>query len=479
MTAAIYKMLKQKFGYTSFRAGQQEIIEAVLEGKDVVGILPTGMGKSLCYQLPAYMLPHAIIVISPLVSLMQDQVEQLRKMGEKRVVALNSFLTPRDKRNLLAHASEYKFIFISPEMLMQEQVKSKLQLIPISLIVADEAHCISQWGYDFRPDYLRFGEWLQYWNRPPLLALTATATDTVLNDIQQFLHLKKPTSIIQNLDRPNIRYAALKLENSFEKFSWILNRIQTFEGPGIIYTQSRKKADEYSKKLFEAGIRVASYHAGMEQMDRTFVQQQFLHNEIEWVCATNAFGMGVHKSDIRQIIHDHYPSSVANYAQEVGRAGRDGEDAVATLLYTERDEDKTVFVATNDFPNVEQVQLFTCHENPKRLVDEGMLSETSFRILSYWLERCSTEETIQIVEKLKQDKLKQVQYMKNLISNDQCIRSQLVTFFGQQLTSKPTNCCSCCGLDENELLKSSFYSQHIGKDFNWKKRLSLIFPLQK
>jgi ATP-dependent DNA helicase RecQ len=477
MTAAIYEMLKQKFDYTSFRTGQQEIIEAVLEGKDVVGILPTGMGKSLCYQLPGYMLPHTVIVISPLVSLMQDQVEQLKKMGEKRVVALNSFLTPQDKKNLLDQASEYKFIFISPEMLMQEQVKAKLQLIPISLIVADEAHCISQWGYDFRPDYLRFGEWLQSWNRPPILALTATATNTVLNDIKQFLHLKNPTSIVQNLDRPNIRYAALKLENSIEKFPWILNRIQTLEGPGIIYTQSRKKADEYSKKLFEAGIRVASYHAGMEKMDRTFVQQQFLHNEIDWVCATNAFGMGVHKSDIRQIIHDHYPSSVANYAQEVGRAGRDGENAVATLLYTERDEDMTVFVATNDFPDVEQVQLFTRHDNPKRLVDEGILSETSFRILSYWLERSSTEETIEIVEKLKQDKLTQVQYMKDLISNDQCIRNQLISFFGQQLTSKPTNCCSSCGLEENELLKQQFYSQYVGKELDWKKRLSLIFPL--
>ncbi|MFX3673970.1 MAG: ATP-dependent DNA helicase RecQ [Paenisporosarcina sp.] len=476
MPIDLHKTLKTKFGYEAFHGGQQEIIEAVLEGKDVIGILPTGMGKSLCYQMPAYLLPHTVIVISPLVSLMQDQVEQLRILGEKRVIALNSFLTPKEKRNLLTHASDYKFIFISPEMLMQEQVRTELQSIPISLIVADEAHCISQWGYDFRPDYLRFGEWLRNWERPPILALTATATDNVISDIEQFLHLKNPSPIIQSLDRPNIRYSAVQVESNEEKFWNILNQIQTYEGPGIIYTQSRKKADEYSMKLNDAGIRVAPYHAGMEQMDRTFVQQQFLQGEIDWVCATNAFGMGVHKSDIRQIIHDHIPSSVANYAQEIGRAGRDGENAVATLMFSERDDQMTVFVATNDFPDITQVHLFTNHNNPKQLVDEGMLSETSYRILSYWLERSSIDETIQTLAKLKQEKLNQIQLMKELISNNSCKRKQLVEFFGQQLISTPMNCCSNCGLNEEEVLKRPSLLQVSDKELNWKNRLSLIFP---
>lgn len=476
MTNAIYSTLKKKFGYETFHAGQLEIIEAVLKGDDVIGILPTGLGKSLCYQLPAYLLPHTVLVISPLVSLMQDQVEQLKMFGEKRVVALNSALTPRDKLSILEHADEYKFIFISPEMVMQEQVKAKLQSIPLSLIVADEAHCISQWGYDFRPDYLRFGEWLSNWNRPPLLALTATATETVLNDINHFLHLSNPSSIIESLDRQNIRYSAVALGNTEDKFPWILNQVQKFEGPGIIYTQSRKKADEYAQKLTSTGIKAAPYHAGMEQMDRTFIQQQFSLNEIKWVCATNAFGMGVHKSDIRQVIHDHFPSSVANYAQEVGRAGRDGKDAVASLIYTEQDEETTIFITTSDFPDRRQVELFTSHDHPKRLVDEGSLSETSYRIILYWLERSSKDETIQIVEKLKQEKMNQIYYMKELISNGLCIRSQLVAFFGQHIQAHPTNCCSVCGLDVDELLKDAITHQTGPIEFNWKERLSRILP---
>ena len=476
MTTDLIKTLKTIFGYETFHPGQQEIIGEVLEGRDVIGILPTGMGKSLCYQLPAYLLPHTVIVISPLVSLMQDQVEQLRMLGEKRVVALNSFLKPDDKRNILTKAGDYKFIFISPEMLMQEQVKIVLQSIPISLLVADEAHCISQWGYDFRPDYLRFGEWLQHWQRPPILALTATATETVLSDIKHFLRLDNPSTVIQSLDRPNIRYSAVKVENSHEKFTRILNQIQAFEGPGIIYTQSRKKANDYSVALNDAGIRVAPYHGGMEQMDRTFVQQQFLQGEIEWVCATNAFGMGVHKSNIRQVIHDHFPSSVANYAQEIGRAGRDGKDAVATLLYSDRDEEMTVFVATNDFPDITHVHLYSSHDNPKKLVEDGVLSETNFRILSYWLDRVSIDETIQVLEKLKEDKIKQIHYMKNLISNDMCKRRQLLTFFGQLFISSPTNCCSACGLVEEEVLKRPSLIRTVDKELNWKRRLSLIFP---
>lgn len=476
MTNAIYNTLKNKFGYETFHAGQLEIIEAVLKGDDVIGILPTGLGKSLCYQLPAYLLPHTVLVISPLVSLMQDQVEQLKMFGEKRVIALNSTLTPKDKLNILEHAGEYKFIFVSPEMMMQEQVKAKLRTISISLIVADEAHCISQWGYDFRPDYLRVGEWLCKWDRPPLLALTATATETVLNDINNFLHLSDPSFIIESLDRPNIRYSAVELEKSEDKFPWILNQVRTFEGPGIIYTQSRKKADEYAQKLTSNGIKSAPYHAGMEQMDRTFIQQQFSLNEIKWVCATNAFGMGVHKSDIRQVIHDHFPSSVANYAQEIGRAGRDGEDAIASLIYTEHDEEMTIFVTTSDFPDKKQVELFTSHDNPKQLVDEGILGETSYRIILYWLERSSKDETIQIVEKLKQEKMNQIYYMKELISNGLCIRSQLVEFFGQHIQSHPSHCCSVCGLHVEKLLNDTITHQTGPTEFNWKERLSHILP---
>lgn len=479
MTSDIYQVLSEKFGYHSFKVGQEEIIEAVLEKVDVIGILPTGMGKSLCYQLPAYLMPHPVLIISPLLSLMQDQVEQMKLFGEKKVIALNSFLLPNDKQQILTQLSKYKFIFISPEMLMQPQVLTAITRTPISLIVADEAHCISQWGYDFRPDYLRLGDAFHNWNRPPILALTATATSKVLDDISHFLNLKHPKTVIQSLDRPNIRYKAIQTQHADEKYEMILKQINTYEGPGIIYTQSRKKADEYAMKLNQAGFRAASYHAGMEPMDRTLVQQQFANHELEWVCATNAFGMGVHKSNIRQVIHDHIPSSIASYSQEVGRAGRDGKNAIATLFFSPDDEDMTIFISTNDFPDESQINLYLQQPNPKTLVNEGYLSDTSYRILTYWLEKHSEAETVQIMENLRHEKIRQIYLMKELLTNNKCIRHQLVSFFGQTLTKTPSNCCTVCGMRDDEVLKLRSIDVVNDNMLNWNERLARIFNIEQ
>lgn len=481
MTNNLHKVLLEKFGYSSFRPGQIEIIESILHNEDVVAILPTGMGKSLCYQLPGYVLPHSVVIISPLLALMQDQVEQLKKMGEKRVIAFNSFLTHSEKQSLLNKLQTYKFIFLSPEMVIQDKVKEKLQSIPISLIVADEAHCISQWGYDFRPDYLRLGEWLNTSNRPPILALTATATKQVMDDITTHLNLQKPTHQIQSLDRPNIRYAAIEVDNREEKFERIVRQIQDFIGPGILYTQSRKKADDYAQRLVNKGIRIASYHAGMEQVDRIFVQQQFMNKEIDWVCATNAFGMGVHKNDVRQVIHDHVPSSVSNYAQEIGRAGRDGDDSLATLFYTRDDEELSIFVATNDFPDEAHVNIYVeATKNglhPNQIVSQNLLTETHVRILSYWLSKKTQEETIKILQKLRLQKIEQIYKIKNILINSSCIREQIVQFFGQKINSKPHNCCSKCGLNINEIVESSKENATKLKLQTWEKRLSSLFQI--
>ena len=481
MTNNLHKLLLEKFGYSSFRPGQLEIIKSIIHQDDVLAILPTGMGKSLCYQLPGYLLPHSVVIISPLLALMQDQVEQLKKMGEKRVVAFNSFLTPSEKQTFLNKLETYKFIFLSPEMITQERVKEKLKSIQISLIVADEAHCISQWGYDFRPDYLRLGEWLDSINRPPILALTATATKQVMDDINIHLNMRHPTQHIQSLDRPNIRYAAIEVDSREEKFERIAEQIKDFTGPGIIYTQSRKKADEYAQKLIMKGIRIASYHAGMEQVDRMFVQQQFLNNEIDWVCATNAFGMGVHKNDVRQVIHDHFPSSVANYSQEIGRAGRDGCDSLATLFYTKDDEDLSIFVATNDFPDEAHVSVFAESTangmQPNQIVSQNLLSETHVRILSYWLSRKSKEETIKILTQLKREKIKQIYQIKDILMNSTCIREQIVQFFGQNIFSNPRNCCSKCGLKIDEIIDSPKENSSYLTLQSWEKRLSSLFAM--
>ena len=482
MTNNLHKILFEKFGYSSFRPGQLEIIQSILQQDDVVAILPTGMGKSLCYQLPGYILPHSVVIISPLLALMQDQVEQLKKMGEKRVIAFNSFLTQSEKQTLLNKLEQYKFIFLSPEMVTQEKVKEKLKSIPISLIVADEAHCISQWGYDFRPDYLRLGEWLDdNMDRPPVLALTATATKQVMDDIHIHLNMKKPTQHIQSLDRPNIRYAAIEVDSREEKFEKIAKQIDDFTGPGILYTQSRKKADNYAQKLITKGIRIASYHAGMEQVDRMFVQQQFLNNEIDWVCATNAFGMGVHKNDVRQVIHDHFPSSVANYSQEIGRAGRDGADSLATLFYTKDDEDLSIFVATNDFPDEAHVNVFMeATRNgiqPTQLVSQSLLSETHVRILSYWLSRKTMEETVKILHQLRLQKINQIHQIKDILLNSTCIREQIVQFFGQAINSKPLNCCSKCGMELDVIVESSKPNSSYLTLQSWENRLSSLFHM--
>ncbi|HSO59175.1 MAG TPA: ATP-dependent DNA helicase RecQ [Paenisporosarcina sp.] len=481
MTKELHKVLLQKFGYSSFRPGQLEIIKSILHKEDVVAILPTGMGKSLCYQLPGYILPHSVVIISPLLALMQDQVEQLKKLGEKRVIAFNSFLTHAEKQSLLNRLDAYKFIFLSPEMLTQEKVKEKLKTIPISLIVADEAHCISQWGYDFRPDYLRIGEWLDSINRPPVLALTATATQQVMDDIDTHLNMKHPTQHIQSLDRPNIRYVAIEVDSRKEKFERIAKQIDDFTGPGILYTQSRNKADDYARKLVSRGIRIASYHAGMEQVDRMFVQQQFLNNEIDWVCATNAFGMGVHKNDVRQVIHDHFPSSVANYAQEVGRAGRNGADSLATLFYAKEDEELSIFVATNDFPDEAHVNVFADATSiglqPNQIVSQSLLSETHVRILSYWLSRKSKEETVDILNELKLEKIKQIYQIKEILKNSICIREQIVFFFGQTINSRPLNCCSKCGLNIVEIIDTSKQKSTELKLQTWENRFSSLFQL--
>ena len=238
----LQQKLTEYFGYHSFRTGQREVIERLLQGRDVIALLPTGMGKSLCYQLPGYLFDKPVLIVSPLLSLMQDQVDQLKQLGEKRVIALNSFLTPGQKKYALHYLHEYRFIFTSPEMLTQPQVRERLSKIEFSLIVADEAHCISQWGFGFRPDYLRIGEVLQA-NRPPLLALSATATSTVLEDIKAYLHMQEPFMFIGNVDRPNISIAQKTFVAKEEKFQWILQHVKRSAGPGIIYTGSRKKAE--------------------------------------------------------------------------------------------------------------------------------------------------------------------------------------------------------------------------------------------
>lgn len=472
----IYTTLKEKFGFEQFRPGQEEVIRDVLAKNDQIAILPTGSGKSLCFQLPAYLMDGTVVIISPLVALMEDQVAILKQQGEKRVVALNSFHTYQERSRMINQLEWYKFIFISPEMLTVPAVANKMKKLKIAFIVVDEAHCISQWGFDFRPDYLRVSEFLHAVKNPTVLALTATADRKVIQDIQHYLNLINPVLHKKSLDRPNISYTIHELTSEQAKTDWLIDRVEQTTGPGIIYVGSRKRADELAQVLNELIGGVSSYHAGMEQEDRAFVQAQFISGDLNWICATNAFGMGIHKNDVRQVIHEHIPSTIANYMQEVGRAGRDGECSAASLLYTIEDIQKTRFIMYDDYPDEGEFRYFAnCLAETKSVheaAELARLSETGRRMLLYYFERMSVEETIIQINKQSQEKERQLQQMVDLIQARTCIRVKLLQNFGEDLQKKPKTCCSICDTTSVDWLYSKDARQDERGWGDWSTRLT-------
>lgn len=474
----LQRVLKEKFGFEAFRPGQEAVVRDVLKKKSQIAILPTGSGKSLCFQLPAYLMDGTVIIISPLVALMEDQVAILKQQGEKRVAALNSFHSYREREQIIAHLHMYKFIFISPEMLTVPKVAEKIKRIPLAFLVVDEAHCISQWGFDFRPDYLRISEFLKTLNEPTILALTATADEKVMQDIMTYLNLSDPVFHKQSLDRPNISYAIYEMASEEEKTQWLIDRLTKTTGPGIIYVASRKRADELAALLKSKIGGVASYHAGIEQEDRAFVQAQFLNGELEWICATNAFGMGIHKDNVRQVIHEHVPSTIANYIQEVGRAGRDGKLSTATLIYTKDDCQKTRFIMREDVPDEESIryfaQVFKREQSFHEAAQLAGVSETGRRILQYYLERLSVEETIHQIQQQSREKEVQLQKMIHLIEGETCIRQQILSFFGETLKEKPKYCCAACHELQIDELNMTKHMQEVREWDDWSERLTQL-----
>ncbi|MDN7225834.1 ATP-dependent DNA helicase RecQ [Planococcus sp. N064] len=470
------EVLFSAYGFSSFRPGQREVIEQVIKGKDVVALLPTGMGKSMCYQLPAHILPGTVLVVSPLLSLMQDQVAQLKKMGEKSVVAINSFLKPQEREKIWQTLGSYRFIFISPEMLVQPFVKKQLEKIRVSLLVADEAHCISQWGFDFRPDYLRIAEILPILKFPQVLALTATATEKVTQEIKAYLKLDEPFIYKHSMDRKNIVYDIKKFEDSRQKLEWLTSFVRKSAGPGIIYAGTRRKSQELAAILMDQGISASYYHGGMEHQDRVFVQQQFQNGELDWVCSTNAFGMGVHISNIRHVVHFQLPTSVEGYVQEVGRAGRDGEAALATLLYAEGDEGLLQSLVMDELPTRHEIQQVASHPaRADQLVADGIVRETALRVIAYWLSRLSESETLRQMDFLQSEKIKQVDKMKKLVNLESCIREYIIECFDQHLKGKPENCCVNDGIDYTVFGKPQAKPQKVVLE-SWQNRLNALLP---
>ena len=331
--------LKQYFGYDSFRTGQQGIVDALLDGRDVLGVMPTGAGKSVCYQIPAALTPGVTIVISPLISLMRDQVDALNDLGLPAAF-VNTTQTPDEQAMVFAQAAagQLKLLYVAPERLETGRFRDFAARTPISLIAVDEAHCVSQWGQDFRSSYLGIGDFIVGLpKRPPVGAFTATATERVRRDIVGLLGLRNPAVTVTGFDRPNLYFDVVKLETKY-KAAWVANYVAAHpDESGIVYCATRKTTEALAATLNQMGHAAVAYHGGMSSDAREAAQHDFITDKVPVVVATNAFGMGIDKSDVRYVIHHNLPESIEAYYQEAGRAGRDGEPSRCTLLWNESD----------------------------------------------------------------------------------------------------------------------------------------------
>ncbi|UCS93758.1 RecQ family ATP-dependent DNA helicase [Echinicola marina] len=354
MKTKALSVLKKVFGYDDFRPMQQDIVLSVASGKDTLALLPTGGGKSVCFQVPALMQEGVCVVVSPLIALMKDQVDNLRQRGIL-ATAIYSGMRKREIDTTLDNCiyGNYKFLYVSPERLRTDLFIARFKKMTVSLIAIDEAHCISQWGYDFRPPYLEIAKLREYQPDVPFIALTASATPKVRTDIVEKLALKSPNLFVKSFARKNLSYAVRKVENKLEKAVEILKRVN---GAAIVYVRSRKGCKDLALALHQLGISATYYHAGLDKASRELRQLDWKNNKIRVMVATNAFGMGIDKPDVRVVIHADIPENLENYYQEAGRAGRDEWKAFAVILYQDRDLELLQERAEQAYPPIEFIK---------------------------------------------------------------------------------------------------------------------------
>ncbi|MFB6263945.1 MAG: ATP-dependent DNA helicase RecQ [Bradymonadaceae bacterium] len=346
------RALTELFGYASFRPGQREVIDAVLDGRDLLAVMPTGSGKSLCYQLPAALLDGTVLVVSPLIALMKDQVDALGSVGLS-ATCVNSSLSRRQRRQRLerVRSGDVRLLYVAPERFQSESFRDTLAETQVSLLAVDEAHCISHWGHDFRPDYLELGTIREELDHPPVLALTATATRRVRRDILEQLGIEDADVVLGGFERPNLHFDVHRAPGDREKIEHLGDLLASAPSAStVVYCATRKQVEEVAGKLRDAGLVAGGYHAGLDNRRRQRVQEDFMAGDLPVLVATNAFGMGVDKSDIRAIVHYNHPGSLEAYYQQAGRAGRDGEPAYCLMLYSGGDRDIHDFFIENSHP---------------------------------------------------------------------------------------------------------------------------------
>ncbi len=375
------------FGLSSFRPGQKDVISAIVEGSDCLCIMPTGGGKSLCYQLPALARPGIVLVVSPLIALMKDQVDSLNHLG-LRATFINSSLETAEQHLRIEQmrAGQFDLVYIAPERLRNLRFLAALESIQIQLLAVDEAHCVSQWGHDFRPDYARLGDFRRQLGWPQTIALTATATHTVREDVASQLQLREPETFITGFARPNLRFEVLSTSHRGDKNNLLLRFLHETPGPGIIYVSARKRCEELVDLLEpELQRQVGFYHAGLGPDERRDIQDDFMAGETEIIVATNAFGMGINKTDLRFVVHYNMPGSLEAYYQEAGRAGRDGKPSRCLLLFTESDRYIQEFFIENAYPSrgtVARVYRYLCEldEDPIEITQHELKERLSLEI---------------------------------------------------------------------------------------------------
>jgi len=400
----IQEILKHYWNHDSFRPLQEEIIQSVLLGQDTLALLPTGGGKSICFQVPALTKDGLCIVVSPLIALMKDQVENLKTKGIE-AVAIVSGMSKREVDIALDNCiyGGVKFLYLSPERLLSELVRERISYMNVNLIAVDEAHCISQWGYDFRPPYLHIADLRELHPKVPVLALTATATAEVCDDIQQKLLFKRPNIYRKSFERKNISYVVQHEENKLRK---LLDVARGVKGSGIVYVRSRKETAEIAKFYNENGFGADFYHAGLTMEQRSKKQEEWKNSKTRIIIATNAFGMGIDKPDVRFVIHKDMPESLEAYYQEAGRAGRDEQKAYAVLLYNYADRIKNEKKLQTNFPSVEEIKLVYHHLGSYFKLAYGTGEGVSFDIdLSDFCARHKLEpnKTLNALKFLEQD----------------------------------------------------------------------------